>query len=165
MQDETPGPRSWLASEARGHCDESREGKAIISTQAEYSAGERNFWRRRVFIRKVRESMTPLAQRHKALQRANAVRLEQVRLKRSVRAGTLDIDFLLTTRPEELAKVPIFELLQWMPHVGPSRARKMIRDRSRGEIITESLVLGALGPATCRRLQNQIARQLGTRVS
>lgn len=107
--------------------------------------------------------MTAVTQRVHALERANQVRMDRTKIKRDLGAGILEIDIVLTEKPAAVCRVPVYEILQWMPHVGPVRARKMIHDHAEA-IVSESLPLGSLGPRSRERLTAQIVRQLGTGV-
>lgn len=67
-----------------------------------------------------------LSQQERALIRANHVRLGRAELKRQVKRKDVDLRTLITEPPEVMETATVFDVLQWLPRVGPERARRIL---------------------------------------
>lgn len=92
-----------------------------------------------------------VSQREVALMRANFIRLGRADLRRQVKLGELDLRELIREPPDVLLTAKVFALLQWMPHVGPERARRALFG-----ICGLTLPLGVTGGHTRRRIVEAI---------
>ena len=70
-------------------------------------------------------AMTGTAQAMEALNRANTIRVWIADVKREIRAGTLTIPLALDDPRAQ--RMRALDLLLAVPHVGPLKARKMLR--------------------------------------
>jgi hypothetical protein len=68
-----------------------------------------------------------LQQRRAALEEANRVRLARAQLKRDLKAGRVSIYDLLAEPPEWIETMPVAQLLQAVPGIGPVKARGMLQ--------------------------------------
>lgn len=95
----------------------------------------------------------------RALQRANAVRLARADLKKDIRRGLFTLPQLLDDPPPQLHGVPVVEFLTWLPGIGRKRALRIVK----GLILTESLTVDNVSPATRVRLVRRVQHYQPTR--
>lgn len=86
-----------------------------------------------------------MEQQHmKALKYANTVRLARAACRRSVIAGETNPVDLIRQPPDFMERVPVWEMVEWVPSIGKVQARKMLRRL----VPAETLFLRDLGPVT-----------------
>jgi hypothetical protein len=71
--------------------------------------------------------MSATEQRHRALARANDIRMHRAHLKAELRAGRASIKPLVSEPPEWLLTATIQEMLLAVPDVGPSKVERILR--------------------------------------
>lgn len=86
-----------------------------------------------------------------ALKRANDVRLAKAQVRNEIKNGERTFASLLDEVPECCAKLPVFELLQWCPRVGHSRAQKLTKG-----VLSETLPLRFLRGQTRLELSERL---------
>lgn len=138
------GDAGWLSDGSRTGDEADANSKASARCEKGTPSGGGFAEKLRVFSTK---EELKLAQRARALDIANKIRLDRVQLKRDLISGAIELEVVLGAPPECAAKVPVFEVLQWIPEVGMSRARKLIRG-----LVSETLPLKAMGAATRAQL-------------
>ncbi len=67
-----------------------------------------------------------LAQRHSALQTANAIRTKRARLKMDLKAGRAGIDMLILHPPEWLLTAQVSEMLMAVPRYGRVKVKYLL---------------------------------------
>lgn len=93
------------------------------------------------------------AQAMQALQRANSIRLARSQLKKEVKSGERTFRSLLDDPPECCAHMPVFDVLQWCPKVGYSRAKSLTRG-----VLSETLELRFLRGRTRDELLEHLSK-------
>lgn len=94
------------------------------------------------------------AKKMRALAEGNRIRIDRGRIKRKLHTGELDFDVLLDEMPDSIVKVPVVDLLTWVPAIGKFRAKKVCD----GLVHTETLPVGSLSPKTKRLLGGRVDR-------
>lgn len=91
-----------------------------------------------------------------ALARGNAVRSQRAELRRLVSDGTVCASVIVAAPPAALRNMPLWEFLDWLPWIGPARARRMALG-----VAPELTTLGDLAPLPRRVLaQRLLARNI-----
>lgn len=98
-------------------------------------------------------------QRLSALAVANALRSERRELKVQIRKRSVDPVALIEELPPPIARVRVYEFLMWLPWVGGTRARSLIREAGVPDIALE-----LLGRASRARLASVVAAAMSRRV-
>jgi hypothetical protein len=98
-------------------------------------------------------------QRLSALAVANALRSERRELKFQIRKRAIDPGALIEELPSAIARVRVYEFLMWLPWVGGTRARSLIREAGVPDIALERL-----GRASRARLAAVVAAAMSRRV-
>lgn len=88
-----------------------------------------------------------VSQRESALAKANYVRTRRAALRREVRAGRQDLRELVREPPDVMSGASVYDVLQWLPRVGPMRAKRALFG-----VCGATVTLEVLGPHTRRRV-------------
>ena len=105
-------------------------------------------------------SRTPARQqRLNALNGANVVRIERARYRKRLKEGSLEFDSFLDEMPECCANVSIVKLVQWMPNIGLTKARKIVAELPIEEGDGD-VRLGELSPKALYQLSAHVERQV-----
>lgn len=108
-----------------------------------------------------RPSSDQETQRLNALSGANDVRIARADVRRQLERFELDFDEFLDETPEPCLKVSLFKLLTWLPNVGRTRARKIVRTLHVDEpSISEDTQIGEIGPREKCRLYGLVEPHL-----
>lgn len=91
------------------------------------------------------------AERMRRLGNANAIRTARSRVREGIAVGKEDAAALLLDPPAYVAKVKILDFLTWLPKVGKTRARGMIRQIEQTTLL-ETTPICKLSPSTRERL-------------
>lgn len=69
-----------------------------------------------------------MQQRLRALEAANEVRMDRSKVRRGLERGERDFDEFLDDTPACCVEVPVFKVLQWLPYVARTYAKKIIAE-------------------------------------
>lgn len=81
-----------------------------------------------------------IPQWRQALNNANEIRLKRASLKRDIASGEKCMQDLFREMPEEIHKMPVYEMVKEIPRYGPYRASKVMLSLR----ISQSRTFGAL---------------------
>lgn len=92
-------------------------------------------------------------ERMRRLESANRIRSKKAAIRRAVAVGTTDAAELLVDPPDYIEKVKVIDFLTWLPKIGKTRGRRILRSASG---LPETTELRRLSPATRERLATLI---------
>lgn len=87
-----------------------------------------------------------------AATRGHETRIARAALKRAVHDGVMSPVDLLLNPPEALDRLPVVRFLDWLPWIGTTRARRLVR----GIVADENMPIGVIDAAARSELADRL---------
>lgn len=103
------------------------------------------------------------SQSHAALCKANHVRTARRQIKAELAAGERSLVDLFLDPPEEVLTAKAFDVLTWMPGIGPTRARKLLMHPY--TVASPQVRVGHLSMSTRQKLCGRLEAAVPVRIA